>query len=508
MLKKFAVVGLVLVVAGTAALGWILNSRKREQQEAAFYRLKYGAALQECFKQYDGWLKLPAEERTQTQFIFGENWKTKTEAQILEDQRGRLQADLDKLTVGDKDVHPFANVLYGANWQKEVSDCKKRKEQNESILTASIVCASSGAVVSAWCLLWWIVRLIINELCGAWGFLAGIIKPYRKAKDETEGSAEPVANEDSKQVSQEELREKRGWLRKESKVITSSGWQGFGANSERRGGLVSAMRGGKINSDGSEFGCSVKPDGRIQNGGRGVVAALLSGEELVASGTPLIRASRNNVNTTMTQLGRAQKVQSDAGADLPKDFYKLEDSLKAQTENMEKQIAEFRQMARSVQQATLEQSKPLDGVLKELTQQVGAIREYATSQQERVKKLQEGYDWNIIRSFCLRLIRCIDNLESRISRLSEEDVEAGHLKEVRDELIFLLESSRIERFEPEINSDYRGQEKYAEAVREKECCDDPSLIGKIAEVIRAGYQYFIDDESFRVVRPAQVKLFG
>jgi molecular chaperone GrpE (heat shock protein) len=79
---------------------------------------------------------------------------------------------------------------------------------------------------------------------------------------------------------------------------------------------------------------------------------------------------------------------------------------------------------------------------------------------------------------------------------------------VRDELIFLLESSRIERFEPEINSDYRGQEKYAEAVREKECCDDPSLIGKIAEVIRAGYQYFIDDESFRVVRPAQVKLFG
>jgi molecular chaperone GrpE (heat shock protein) len=142
------------------------------------------------------------------------------------------------------------------------------------------------------------------------------------------------------------------------------------------------------------------------------------------------------------------------------------------------------------------------------SQQVAAIREYAASQQSRVEKLQDGYDWNIIKTFCLRVIRCIDNLEGRISRLTEQDVGAAHLEEIKDELIFALESSGVEQFKPEINSDYRGQEKYAEAIKGKESCDDPKRKGKIAKVIRPGYQYSISEDNVKVVRPAQVRLFG
>ncbi len=165
-------------------------------------------------------------------------------------------------------------------------------------------------------------------------------------------------------------------------------------------------------------------------------------------------------------------------------------------------------MAQRVQQAAVEHSGPLNNTLVELTQEVAAIREYASNQQDRVKKLQEGYDWNIIKTFCLRVIRCIDNLESRISQLSEQDVKTPNLEEIKEELVFALESSGVERFEPEINSDYRGQEKNAEAVKEKEHCDDPNMKGKIAKVIRPGYQYLIDEENVKVVRTAQVKLFG
>ena len=186
----------------------------------------------------------------------------------------------------------------------------------------------------------------------------------------------------------------------------------------------------------------------------------------------------------------------------------LEESLKAKTDNLEKQMAEFKDVAHSVQQTTLEHSKPLNGALKELTDQVSAIREYASHQQERVEKLQDGYDWNIIRTFCLRVIRCIDNLESRIERLSEEDVETEHLTEVRDELVFALESSGIEQFRPEVNSLYHGQEKCTEAVKEREHCDDSKMAGKIAKVVRPGYQYFINEGNVKVVRAAQVKLFG
>jgi len=157
---------------------------------------------------------------------------------------------------------------------------------------------------------------------------------------------------------------------------------------------------------------------------------------------------------------------------------------------------------------TDEHSKPLNSAINELTQQVSAIREYAACQQDRLEKLQDGYDWNIIRTFCLRVIRCIDNLESRICRLGEKDARAIHLEEVRDELIFALESSGIEQFEPEINSRYRGQEKYAEAIKDKQKSDDQKQTGTIAKVIRPGYQYFINEGNVKVVRPAQVKLFA
>ena len=66
----------------------------------------------------------------------------------------------------------------------------------------------------------------------------------------------------------------------------------------------------------------------------------------------------------------------------------------------------------------------------------------------------------------------------------------------------------MEQFEPRVNSDYRGQEKYAEAVKDKQRSNKPKQAGKIAKVIRPGYQYFIDEENAKIVRPAQVRLFA
>jgi molecular chaperone GrpE (heat shock protein) len=184
------------------------------------------------------------------------------------------------------------------------------------------------------------------------------------------------------------------------------------------------------------------------------------------------------------------------------------DPLKEQADDLQKQLAEFRQMAQSVQQVTIEQANPLGNTLKELTQQVSAIREYAASQQNRVEKLQDGYDWGIIRTFCLRVIRCVDNLENRLATLPKGDSAVSHLEEIKDELLFALESSGVEQFQPELNSEFHGQEKIAEALKEKQPAKRPEQAGRIARVIRPGYRYLIDDENYRVVRTAQVKLYG
>ncbi len=151
--------------------------------------------------------------------------------------------------------------------------------------------------------------------------------------------------------------------------------------------------------------------------------------------------------------------------------------------------------------------EPASNGLSELTQEVSAIREFAAQQQDRVRQLQEGYDWTIIKRFCLRIIRCVDNLEGRIRELADEGQEFGYLEDVRDELVFALESSGVEQFEPETDKSYKGQEKLSEAIREREPCDDAELSGMVANVVRCGYKYVLNENDEKIVRTAQVKLY-
>jgi molecular chaperone GrpE (heat shock protein) len=66
----------------------------------------------------------------------------------------------------------------------------------------------------------------------------------------------------------------------------------------------------------------------------------------------------------------------------------------------------------------------------------------------------------------------------------------------------------VEQFEVSLNSDYRGQERQLEVLKDKPQPDDPGLSGKIAEVVRSGYQYVIDEENVKIVRPAQVRVYS
>jgi len=185
----------------------------------------------------------------------------------------------------------------------------------------------------------------------------------------------------------------------------------------------------------------------------------------------------------------------------------MKDSLGRQAHGFGKDVSQFGSSV-ATEHAMLMSTEPVSNTLDELTQEVSAIREFATQQQDRVRQLQEGYDWTIIKRFCLRIIRCIDNLDDRINSLATRDKETQLLEDVRDELVFALESSGVEQFEPAINAHYKGLEKIAEAVRKKEHTEHAGLSGKIAKVVRAGYRYVLNDDDVKIVRAAQVKLYG
>jgi len=461
MHKKVVILGLVLLLVGTTMLGWVLTEKRKQQQKAAAYKSKYNLETGEYLKQYTEWFQAFPDDQSKLPFVLDENGKTKTEEQLKQEQQERLQADLGKLATGETDVYPFADILYGENWQNELNRYKKRKELSEFVFTGSIVCTSMGGTIFASYLLLWLVRFFIRVSSGLKKLLPDVHRRQRKTKDKKQArtnAEKDVRNQEQKQ----NLNQQQSKLEKRSEGLRN---------------LI--KRKPKLN---------------------GLEKALFTKSESLSDNRNSKRAKKrlgtysdDNAEKIAVLLSDEQSAESIA---------RIEDSLKAQTEQLEERTAQ------SVEQAIIEHSKPLDSTLKDLAQQVSAIREYASCQQERVEKLQDGYDWNIVRTFCLRIIRCIDNLENRISRLSGEGAETEHFQEIKDELIFALESSGIEQYEPEINSDYRGQEKYAEAVKEKEHCDKGKQKGKIAKVIRPGYRYFINEDNIKVIRTAQVKLFG
>ncbi|MHC4418039.1 MAG: nucleotide exchange factor GrpE [Planctomycetota bacterium] len=483
MLRKSVILGVVLLLAGGAVLAWGLSDKRKERQQAACYRRKHASEMAEYLKQYNEWLRADPKSRSELPWGLDKYGKAKSRAELSQERQERLLADLERLAAGSKDVYPFAEILYGPNWRQEVDKYKKRKETRELIVTSSILSVVAGGAVLGWWLLLGLGQGIISLSSNFKKLLVRLLGRLRKLR-----ANRLVEAGQTKETA--DLEQVRGLTECESCAGVSqdvvehgSGWSGSGGSGKRAGTAASVLEDKKI-------------------------AVLLSDRESVEYEERLGTEPEGSKSDQTEHTHPDRSVRVATLSDSCEDSVGLEDSVKAQTESMEKQIAEFKRMTETVQQTAIEHSEPLNEKLRELTEQVAAIREYASAQQDRVEKLQDGYDWNIIRNFCLRIIRCIDNLEERMRQFSEQDVETGQMEEVRDELIFALESSGVERFEPQINSDYRGQEKRAEVVKEKEYSEKGKMTGKIAEVIRPGYQYVINEDNVKVVRTAQVKLYG
>jgi len=82
----------------------------------------------------------------------------------------------------------------------------------------------------------------------------------------------------------------------------------------------------------------------------------------------------------------------------PADSLELKESLSSQAESFGKEAGQFEHSVVTEQIAKLMSTEPVSNSLNELTQEVSAIREFAAEQQDRVKQLQEGYDWTIIKA--------------------------------------------------------------------------------------------------------------
>jgi molecular chaperone GrpE (heat shock protein) len=509
MLIKCAILGLVLLLAGGFAYGWVYSDALDEQQQAPDVGLlKNTLGPEEYLAKYGRWYMLTSEQQNQLLQELNRDREGKTKEQLVREQQARLWADRDKLAGGQMNPGDIADFLYGPGWQNTVEQYKKRQQQRDFVQTISVVCLSLGGTVSGACLLTGIVYLALR-------IVRALRRRFAKLPEEPEANAPELTDLDleleipapaeNPEPAPERPRQRRRVL---SLSDVSGESYSLASAAPESGGVdtyLSSVIGQSAGGSYPSFAQTAPVDSAI--------AVLLTdepGQEQAWSAQTQWSAQAalgvTGEETSTSYQATTQPVAS--AAPVQEKTITIPDTLQEQTDSLQKQIAEFKQMAQDVQQTTRQQSEPLSSTLKELAEQVSAIRDYAASQQGRVEKLQDGYDWGIIRSFGLRVIRCLDNLESRITELPSEDGALRHLEEVRDELLFALESSSIEQFRPDLDGDYRGQEKTTEAIKEREPTENPEQAGKIAKVIRPGYRYMMDDENYKIVRTAQVKLFG
>ncbi len=516
MLQKCAIVGVVVLLAGGGIFGWLYREAENERLRTENLVPANALGSQEYIQKYGRWYQLNPEQQNQLVLELDQERKSKTPEQLGREQQARLRTDLDKLAAGQMYPGDIADFLYGPSWEGRVKQYKAQKEQTQTVQTIGIVCFSIGGVLFGGSVALGLLRLLVRALRA----LKRRPEPEEAQEQKLENLADidlqdpkpPEAPEPPAPEEQPKQRRKLVTLTEASGEtrVSESGAEPLRSIDD----VFHAIATGAGPAEGGWSAPRTNPPGPglqpvVPESG---VALLLADEPSPQGGwSPQsqwsLSSGLENPSGNHSQEQHPMRRSTVRQAD-PEGVSTVENTLKGQAEDLQKQIAEFKQVAQNVQQATREQSAPLGDTLKELAQQVSAIREYAANQQGRVEKLQDGYDWGIIRTFCLRVIRCLDNLEGRLADLPKDDSATRHLEEVKDELLFALESSGIEQFRPEVNTEFQGQEKLAEALKEKQSTKKPEQVGKIARVIRPGYRYMMDDENYRVVRIAQVKVYG
>ncbi|HOL32874.1 MAG TPA: hypothetical protein PK052_12945 [Anaerohalosphaeraceae bacterium] len=453
--KTWLVWALVLLLLGAVGLSTYCAQKKTWQERIAQAAKadSQDPAGPEYLKIYEEWSNLPAEEKADNPWGYNLYGGAEIRNRLVEGQANRLLRDLPKLAKGLTDYpDELIENLYGSNWQEEVEKYRAALNHGEILLAASTFLLACGG-------------LILGGAAAKTLFAAVIGKSKKKKED----AYPPISAPEVQSAGAKDNIENAA------------------SNKENKAAAVEDPQPDCRKTEALESCSDASPE---TSGRQNTKAGSEEGYfQAFRKSSKKVSADSGTKETALPLTAFSQKALLDKPA---KDSY----------------FGWAVEMETSSPLESLMTTEPLTRELTELTEEVSAIRQFAAQQQDQMRKLQDGYDWVIIRRFCLRIIRSIDNIEDRIAALDSSQTDtAACLQDIRDELVFALESSGIEQFEPDLNIPYKGLEKYAEAVRQRIPTDNPELVGCIARVVRPGYQYLINDDNVKIVRCAQVNLY-
>lgn len=160
-----------------------------------------------------------------------------------------------------------------------------------------------------------------------------------------------------------------------------------------------------------------------------------------------------------------------------------------------------------VTKSLLDQIHQACGVLAGVNEGMGGMRDYLVKNNAQLQRLQEGYDFQILKNFVRQITRIISRLDSQLLTVADE-LTKEELLVVKEDLVALLDRNGIQLIEPAVGTVYTHHvRKYAEVSRETVEAPTPDLVGRIERVEQVGYKYGFNDGQERIIQPAKITLY-
>jgi len=139
--------------------------------------------------------------------------------------------------------------------------------------------------------------------------------------------------------------------------------------------------------------------------------------------------------------------------------------------------------------------------MEAMKEHIASIQELSLQKEEKIRRYEDGYDQKQFKNFTKGLFRIIESIQ-------EEKLESNcsSLSEIEEDILILLENNGIEKVEIEAGSSFKEYSKVAKITTTVETSDD-TLDSTIKEVKKNGYIIQVDENTTKVVRPAEVVIY-
>lgn len=138
--------------------------------------------------------------------------------------------------------------------------------------------------------------------------------------------------------------------------------------------------------------------------------------------------------------------------------------------------------------------------LSDMKNQLDALQEYALSNNQKIRRFEDGYDLKIQNEFVIDIINTIEYLKKQNKKSKNNDLETAI-----EDLNIMLENNSIYKMEINNGDSYRGQEIMVKVVS-TELTENTSKDYVIKEILKDGYYIEINDIK-KMVKPAEVVIY-